>query len=256
MRETDALLRFAMELCDEADRIALEHFRGHLSIETKADQSPVTQADTAIEERLLDRIQAAYPRHGVLGEELGSQPGQSDTRWIIDPIDATANFVRGIPVFATLLAVERDAEVLLGIISAPALRERWHALRGSGAWSGTRPLRVSRVADLRNAQIFYGSRAAFVDTGRAASFDAVLSAVGRSRGFGDFWGYALVAEGAGEAMLEPQVAPWDLAAPLVLVEEAGGRFTDLQGRRTITGGSALASNGVLHEALLTELSRG
>jgi len=247
MGESARLLRFAMELCDEADRIALQHFRRDLRIEKKADLSLVTQADRLIEERLRDRITGAYPHHGLMGEEFGLTPGDGETRWLIDPIDATANYIRGIPIFATLLALERAGEVGLGIVSAPAMRERWHASVGRGAWSGSRRLRVSVVADLADAQIFYGSD-------RSGVFDAVLTSVWRSRGFGDFWGYALVAEGAGEAMLEPEVAPWDLAAPLILVEEAGGRFTDLRGRRTHTGGSALATNGVLHDTILARLN--
>jgi len=241
------LLRFAFGLCDEADRVALAHFRRDLRVETKPDRTVVTQADREIEERLRERIAVAHPSHGLLGEEFPAA-GDPQTRWIIDPIDATANYIRGIPIFATLLALEQDGEVLLGVISAPAMRERWHALRGGGAWAGSRRLQVSRIARLDEAQIFYGA-----EKTRPASFDAIIDSSWRSRGFGDFWGYALVAEGAGEAMLEPQVAPWDLAAPLILVEEAGGRFTDLAGRRTHAGGNALASNGLLHDAVLGRL---
>ncbi len=247
MEESQQLLRFALELCDEADHIALSHFRRDLRIETKPDHSLVTQVDREIEERLRERIGKAYPAHGLLGEEFGVQAGDGETRWLIDPIDATANYVRGIPVFATLLGLEHAGEVVLGIISAPAMRERWHARRGSGAWSGTRRLRVSAISTLADAQIFYGSD-------RGGAFDGILASAWRSRGFGDFWGYALVAEGAGEAMLEPEVAPWDLAAPLVLIEEAGGRFTDLRGRRTHSGGSGLASNRLLHDTLLARLT--
>ena len=237
-----------MELCDEADRIALQHFRREVRVEKKPDLTLVTQADRMIEDHLRKRITGAYPRHGLMGEEFGHSPGDGETCWLIDPIDATANYVRGIPIFATLLALERAGDVVLGVVSAPGMGERWHATRGGGAWSGSRPLRVSGVSSLADAQIFYGSD-------RGGGFDAIFGAAWRTRGFGDFWGYVLVAEGAGEAMLEPEVSPWDLAAPLVLVEEAGGRFTDLQGRRTHTGGNALASNGLLHDTLLARLQR-
>ena len=253
MTESDRLLAFAMELCDEADRIALRHFRRDHAVTTKPDRSLVTEADTGIEKMLRERIEKSFPSHGVLGEELGNLSGDGETRWIIDPIDSTSNFVRGVPVFATLLALERAAEVVLGVISAPAMRERWHAQRGAGAWSGNRRLSVSRVAALKDAQVFYASRTAFQAVGREQGFDAVIGSAWRDRGFGDFWGYALVAEGTGEAMIEPELYPWDLAAPLVLVEEAGGRLTDFEGRRTYDGGNAVATNGLLHNVILEKL---
>ncbi len=254
MTDTDRLLAFGMGLCDAADRIALQHFRRNHAVTTKPDQSLVTEADTAIEKELRARIEASFPSHGVLGEELGRVPGDGETRWIVDPIDSTSNYVRGIPVFATLLALERAGEVQLGIISAPAMRERWHAVRGGGAWSQGRRLSVSRIARLQDAQIFYASRSAFKAVGREVGFDAIVNSAWRDRGFGDFWGYALVAEGTGEAMIEPELYPWDLAAPLVLVEEAGGRLTDFEGRRTYEGGNAVASNGRLHGIILEKLN--
>jgi histidinol-phosphatase len=253
--EDERLLAFALECCDAADAIALRWFRAGLDVERKPDGSYVTPADTEIERELRQRIQRAHPRHGVLGEEMAQEPGDGESRWIIDPIDATHSFLRGVPVFATLLALERAGEVVLGVISAPAMGQRWHALRGAGAWCGKRRLRVSSVASLAQAQVFYASRTPFVQAGRVEGFDAVVASTWRDRGFGDFWGYTLVAEGAGEAMMEPELAAWDLAAPLVLVEEAGGRLTDLSGRRTFSGGSSLASNGLIHEAILAAFDR-
>jgi histidinol-phosphatase len=253
MSELDDLLTFAMELADSADAIAMRHFRRDLQIDRKPDRSFVTEADTAIEHQLRSAIERRYPDHGILGEEMGSTAGQG-TRWIIDPIDATHSFMRGLPMFATLLGLERDGELQVGVISAPAMRERWHAVRGGGAWSGTRRLRVSSIARLDEAQIFYASRTAFAAVGKADGFDAVVNGAWRDRGFGDFWGYALVAEGNGEAMIEPELYPWDLAAPLILVEEAGGRLTDFSGARTYSGGSAVASNGLLHETILERLT--
>lgn len=254
MSETNDLLAFAMGLADAADAIAMAHFRKDLRIDRKPDRTFVTQADTAIETEVRQRIEHRYPDHGVLGEEFGSN-GAADTRWIIDPIDATHSFMRGLPMFATLIGLERAGEMLLGIISAPAMRERWHAVRGAGAWAGERRLHVSTISDLKEAQIFYASRTAFVESGQEAGFDAVVSEAWRDRGFGDFWGYALVAEGSGEAMIEPELYPWDLAAPLILIEEAGGRLTDFSGRRTYDGGNAVASNGLLHDVILDRLAR-
>jgi histidinol-phosphatase len=253
--ESEALLTFALELADASDRIAMKHFRGDLQIQTKPDQSLVTRADTEIERHLRDRIASAFPSHAVLGEEFGKDSGSAESRWIIDPIDATANYARGVPVFATLLAYERAGELLLGIISAPGLGQRWHALRGHGAWNGTRRLHVSQIGDLARSQVFYASRTAFIAVGQEKQFDAVVGSTWRDRGFGDFWGYALVAEGTGEAMFEPELYPWDLAAPLVLIEEAGGRVSDFQGRRSYQGPTALATNGLVHEAILEKLNR-
>jgi histidinol-phosphatase len=243
-----------MELADVADRIAMRHFRRDVRIDRKPDGSFVTQADTAIEKALRERIAQRYPAHGVLAEELGDRSAKQETRWIIDPIDATHSYMRGVPVFATLIALERAGELELGVMSAPAMHERWHAVRGSGAWSGTRRLHVSQVSRLEDAQVFYASRTAFAAVGKERGFDAVVTSTWRDRGFGDFWGYALVTEGAGEAMFEPELYSWDLAAPLILVEEAGGRLTDFNGRRTYAGGNAVASNGLLHEIILEKLN--
>ncbi len=243
-----------MELADAADRISMRHFRHDPRIDRKPDRTFVTQADTAIERALRERIEQRYPAHGVLAEELGDRMANHETRWIIDPIDATHSYMRGVPVFATLIALERAGVLEIGVISAPAMHERWHALRGSGAWSGTKRLHVSQVERLEDAQVFYASRTAFAAVGKERGFDAVVSSTWRDRGFGDFWGYALVAEGAGEAMFEPDLYSWDVAAPLILVEEAGGRLTDFKGQRTYAGGNAVASNGLLHEAILEKLN--
>ena len=243
-----------MELADAADAIALQHFRRDLQTSQKPDRTYVTEADIAIETMLRERIARDYPAHGVLAEELGPDNAQRETRWIIDPIDATHSYIRGIPAFATLIALERAGVIELGVISAPAMQSRWHAVRGMGAWSGARRLHVSKIAALSDAQVFYASRTAFTAVGKERNFDAVIEATWRDRGFGDFWGYALVAEGTGEAMIEPELYPWDLAAPLILVEEAGGRVTDFNGRRTYAGGNAVASNGLLHEAILERLT--
>jgi histidinol-phosphatase len=257
--ELDAWLELAHAACDEADGIARNAFRRDLEITTKPDRTFVTQADTAIERAIRARIRAAYPDHGLVGEEYGTEDGAAATRWYIDPIDGTHNFIRGVPLFGTLLAVERDGELQAAVLSAPALRERWWARRGGGAWarsvdeSAPRRIRVSRVATLADAQILYGSGHDIETSGRAPGFHALLGEVWRERGFGDFWGYALLAEGAAEAMVEIDLSPWDAAAPTVLIEEAGGRVTDLDGRRAIDTGTFLASNGLLHDEVLGRL---
>jgi histidinol-phosphatase len=265
-RGTDAELRgwvdLALAACDEADTIALAHFRRDLVIETKPDRSFVTVADTSVERAIRERIAAAEPGHGIVGEELGTEAGDASVRWYVDPIDGTHNFIRGVPLFGTLLAVERDGELQAAVLSAPALRERWWAWRGGGAWgagaagavgAAPRRIRTSRVAALGDAQVLYGSGRDIVASGRVPGFPALLDAVWRERGFGDFWGYALTAEGAAEAMLEIDLSLWDAAAPTLLVEEAGGRVTDLEGRRRIDSGTFLATNGHLHDEIRTML---
>lgn len=261
--ELDAWLAFALELADAADALAAAGFRRDMVISTKPDRSFVTETDQAIERLCRERIAARYPDHGLVGEEYGIEAGAAATRWYIDPIDGTHNFIRGILLFGLLLAVERDGEIQAGVVSAPALGERWYARRGGGAWAcrtgpgrdlTPRPIAVSGISALGNAQILYGSARDLRESGRAPGFDALLRASWRDRGFGDFWGYALVAEGAAEAMIEGDLHSWDLAAPTVIVEEAGGRVTDLSGVRSIQTGSCLATNGLMHDDLLRRLA--
>jgi len=253
----------ALGWCDAGDAIALRHFRRDLQLERKPDRSFVTVADRSIERLVRERIADAFPGHGVVGEELGVEAGGGDVRWYVDPIDGTHNFLRGVPLFATLLAAERNGELQVGVISAPVLRQRWYAWRGGGAWAlgggredgpgAPRRIEVSRVGELADAQILYASATDIEASGRAPGFRGLLGDAWRERGFGDFWGYTLVAEGAAEAMVEVDLWPWDAAAPMILVEEAGGRVTDLEGRRSFEGGSFLATNGRLHETIRSRL---
>ena len=263
-RGTDEELRGWLEVaiaaCDEADVIARSHFRRDLEITTKPDRTFVTQADMAVERMIRDRLTDAFPEHGLVGEEYGTEAGDASVRWYIDPIDGTHNYIRGVPLFGTLLAVERDGELQAAVMSAPALDERWWAHRGGGAWArnrgeAPRRIHVSAVTALEDAQILYGSGRDIVASGRAPGFEGLLRDVWRERGFGDFWGYALLAEGAAEAMVEVALSPWDAAAPTVLVEEAGGRATDLDGRRRIDSGTFLTTNGHLHETIRQRLQR-
>jgi histidinol-phosphatase len=243
----------ALALCDEADLISMAGFRGDHRVDTKPDSSFVTEVDRHIESMLRRHLRAAYPDCGLIGEEEGIDGAGAAVCWYVDPIDGTHNYMRGVPVFATLLAVVVDGEVQLGVISAPALRERWLAWRGGGAWRGGQRLVVSRVEHLGEALLTYGSRAEDMASGVVPGLDTTLAAAWRERGFGDFWGHMLVAEGAAEGMIETGAHPWDWAAPQVIVEEAGGSFTTVAGERRIDGDSAISSNGILHAELLGSL---
>ena len=246
-------LAFALELADLADAITTERFQADdLAVETKPDLSPVTEADRAVEQVLRKRIGEERPGHGVVGEELGADEGGT-ARWILDPIDGTKNYVRGLPVWASLIALERDGRVEVGVVSAPALHRRWWAARGHGSFVNGRRIHVSRIADLGDAVLSYASLTSWERHGMGEEFFALARACWRTRGFGDFWSHMLVAEGGADLAVEPEVEVWDLAAPQVIVEEAGGRFTNLDGIPTPAGGSVVSSNGLLHDRVLATL---
>ena len=246
-------LPFLTELADRADELARRWFRtAGLRVAEKPDLSPVTEADQAIEAMARRLVRENHPELGVLGEEEGEAPGTAETRLIIDPIDGTRNFVRGIPVFATLVAIETAGEVVAGVASAPALAARWHAARGGGAYRDGRRIQVSRIASLEHAMLFHGNLGPG-EAGPPPGIAELFARVERTRGFGDFYQHMLVAEGAGEAALDPVVQPWDIAALQVIVEEAGGRATSLSGERSIRANSLLTSNGLLQNAILAIL---
>ena len=255
-------LTLAHELADVADAITLARFRAlDLSVAAKPDLTPVSDADLAVEAELRRLLGRARPADAVLGEEHGTT-GSGPRRWVVDPIDGTKNFVRGVPVWATLIALQVDGVVDVGVVSAPALGRRWWAGRGLGAWAGTGEagmadgtrLRVSGVAELQDAHLSYSSLRGWRAQGRLDGLLDLSDRCWRTRAFGDFWSHMLVAEGAVDASFEPEVSLWDLAALQVVVEEAGGRFTDLQGRAAPDGGSAVCSNGLLHDEVLAGLS--
>jgi histidinol-phosphatase len=253
-RNTAEWLPLLIELADAADRIALAAFRKPgLRVDTKADASPVTEADHAIEASVRACAVARHAELGVLGEEQGAS-GPTETRLIIDPIDGTRNFARGIPVFATLLAIESSGEVVAAVVSAPALGARWQAARGAGAFRDGRRLAVSPVRSLAQALLLHGNLGPG-EGGPPPGLAGLMRRVERTRGFGDFYQHMLVAEGAGEIAIDPVMHPWDIAALQVVVEEAGGRATSLSGARSIYATSLVSSNGLLHEAAPQALAR-
>lgn len=246
-------LSLALALADAADVITMKHFRtATLAVRTKSDSSPVSEADEETERALRDLLGQQRPEDGVLGEEYGTT-GTTARRWIIDPIDGTRNYVRGVPVFGTLIALEEQGRVTVGVVSAPALGRRWWARRGDGAFCNGTRLRVSGVTTLKEAFIGYDSVTDFQPSQAESRFVDLLHACDRSRGFGDFWAHMLVAEGAIDIALEPKVATWDMAPIQVIVEEAGGRFTSFGGEARPDGGSGLSTNGAIHEAVLEYL---
>ena len=256
MRADDpaSLLAYAHQWLDETDATALRHYSGALTITAKPDRSLVTQADTEVETQLRDRIADAFPRHTVAGEEFGVAGDDGDGRWIVDPIDATHNFVRGIDVFATLLAFEREGELELGVVSAPAMGRRWFAVRGGGAHlralGEERQIHASAITELSEAQITFSTLRGLERAGLGDGLRRITNGAWRDRGFGDFWGHVLVAQGSAETMIEYGVKPWDMAAPYVVLTEAGGRMTDLAGEPSWTAQNVLSSNGHLHEELI------
>lgn len=241
-------LRLALELADISDAITLRHFRTAFAVRTKADRTPVSEVDEAVERAIREWLARERPGDAIVGEEFGSE-GKGERRWILDPIDATKNYIRGIPIFATLIALDGVA----GVISAPALGRRWHALRGAGAFCNGQPIRVSSIQSIREAQIGYDSITDFDAAGMSEKFLALVRRCGRARGFGDFWTHMLVAEGAMEMAIEPRVAWWDMAAVQIIVEEAGGEFSSLDGSPRADGGSGVSTNGHLHAEVLAAL---
>ena len=252
-------LALAHELADAADEITRARYEASdLVVETKPDLTPVSDADRAVEGAVRRILADRRPNDAVVGEEEGTT-GTGDRRWIVDPIDGTKNFVRGAPSWATLIALEVDGKVVVGAVSAPALARRWWAARGEGAWvrspAGVRGCAVSRVATLADAFLSYASLHGWEEQGRLAQFLELSRAVWRTRAYGDFWSHMLVAEGAVDLSCEPEVNLWDLAALQPIVEEAGGRFTDLAGASRADGGNVVCSNGLLHDEVLAVLSR-
>src|SRR3954454_21548486 len=251
-------LRLAHVLADDADSLSTSRFRAlDLHVVNKPARPPVTDADKSVEEGIRRTLSRARPRDAVLGEEQGSV-GHSQRRWVVDPIDGTKNFVRGVPVWATLISLMVDDEVVVGCVSAPLLQRRWWASKGGGAWAGRALLRasechVSGVARLDAASLSYSSFDGWDEQDRLDAFLALARRCWRTRAYGDFWSYMLIAEGAVDLAAEPDLELYDMAALDVIVREAGGTFTSLDGTPGPLGGNALASNGRLHDHALAFL---
>ena len=251
-------LRLAHVLADDADSLSEARYKAlDLHVMTKPDLTPVTDADRSVEEGIRRTLSRARPRDAVLGEESGST-GHSQRRWVVDPIDGTKNFVRGVPVWATLISLMVDGEVVVGVVSAPMLNRRWWAMKDGGAWTGKSLLRasacqVSDVSRIEDASLSYSSLSGWDERGRLDDFLSLSRRCWRTRAYGDFWSYMLVAEGAVDIATEPQLEIYDMAALDIIVREAGGYFTSLDGEPGPTGGSALATNGKLHDQALAFL---
>jgi histidinol-phosphatase len=253
-------LMLALTLADRADALTRTRFGAlDLSIDTKPDLTPVTDADRAVETDVRKVLGRERPDDSILGEEFGGTTTFSGRQWIVDPIDGTKNFVRGVPVWASLIALLEDGVPTVGVVSAPALQRRWWAAQGEGAFAAVdggqgRRLSVSAVAELGSASLSFSSLSGWAQRGSREQFIALTDAVWRVRAYGDFLSYCLVAEGAVDVAAEPEVSVWDLAALDVLVREAGGQFTSLDGAPGPHGGSAVATNGLLHQDVLSRLN--
>jgi histidinol-phosphatase len=252
-------LDLANRLADAADDVSVGRFEASdLIVDAKPDLTPVSDADLAVERAIREVLAVERADDAVSGEEFGTA-GSGARRWVIDPIDGTKNYVRGVPVWATLIALLDGDEPVVGVVSAPALGRRWWATRGAGAWlqfdGGVRQLRVSQVSSLADASLSYSSLAGWAELGVRDEFVAVTDRVWRTRAYGDFWSYMLVAEGAVDLAAEPELSLWDMAALAPIVTEAGGRFTGLDGVPGVQQGNAAASNGLLHEQFLAALRK-
>lgn len=253
-------LTLAMNLANAADEITMARFDADdLQVSTKPDLTPVSDADTAVETRLRDLLAGHRPQDAVLGEEFGGDQEITGRQWVIDPVDGTKNFVRGVPVWATLIALIVDGTPVVGVVSAPALARRWWAAEGMGAWrtfstGEASRMEVSAVSAVADCSISLSSLEGWKKVGRREALVELTDAAWRLRGFGDFWSYCMVAEGAVDVAAEPEVNLWDLAPLDVIVREAGGVFTALDGSGGPHGGSAVASNGLLQDAVLSTLN--
>jgi len=240
----------AIAAAQQAAQLAFRYFDNDVAVEWKKDRSPVTIADREAEQLLRTTLLGAFPDDGFLGEEFGDQQGTSGFRWIVDPIDGTRSFVRNIPLWATLVGLEHQGEVVAGVVVAPALGHTWRALRGDGAYRGQRRLQVSNVDDLKNATLFYTNLSWFARAGKSQQFQALSALTQNQRGYGDFWGHMLVAQGSGDVMAEHGVHIWDVAAVKPIIEEAGGRYSNWDGQADLHRPDVVVSNGKLHETAL------
>ena len=249
MAVTHPTVAAALEAARAAGEIAMKYYRGGFEVTIKADHTPVTQADREAEKAIRSILSRATPTFGFLGEELG-QEGSTSHRWIIDPIDGTKNFVRHIPIWAVLIALEEEGQVTTGVVHNPVTGELFWARKGEGAWANGERIHVSPCSRMGDAFLIHSGLNILRAAGYWAGFERLVDATSRQRGFGDYYGYCLVAAGKGEIYAEADLKPWDAAPMKILIEEAGGRLTDFEGRPDIYTGSVLATNGLLHDEAL------
>lgn len=243
-------LDFALELCDQIDKFTLSSFEDReFNVTLKADLSPVTEIDQEAEKRIRDAIKSVYSNDNIEGEEHGIHEQQSERNWVIDPIDGTKNFLRGVPIWGTLIALCVDDVPVMGVVSAPSLGRRWWASKDSGAFLNNKRIHVSKVDSIDKAEASFGNMVHFEPAGFSGGIERLNNHISRCRGIGDFWSHMLVAEGALECGLDAIVEPYDIAPLKIIVEEAGGQFTSIKGENSIRGGSAISSNRILHEEL-------
>ncbi len=250
-------MEYALKVVKASERITLKYFNSHLKVGYKSDNSPVTIADKSCEKFVVNELSKKFPRHSFYGEEFGGETAsrESGFRWIIDPIDGTRNFTRGIPYWGTLCGLELDGEIVAGIMALPAIKETYYAFRGHGAYKNGKRVRVSKVKELEKSTIVFGGLNYFLGTKYESGFDEIIRTAYHDRGFGDCFGYTFVAAGSAEAMIDPIVSPWDVAAIKIIIEEAGGIYTDFEGNATIYSRTGVAANPYIHEAILRKLSQ-
>lgn len=252
-------LRLAHVMADAADNLTMRRFKAvDLKVETKPDLTPVSDADQTVEEAIRGTLRRARPRDAVVGEEFGNT-GWGARSWVVDPIDGTKNYVRGVPVWATLIALMDHGKVVVGLVSAPALGRRWWAAKDGGSWTGksltkASRMRVSQITNLSDASFSYSSFGGWEEQGKLDNFLDLSRSCWRTRAYGDFWSHMMVAEGAVDLAAEPSLSPWDIAALTIIVEEAGGIWSSLDGSTSLEAGSLVCTNGLLHDEVLKKLT--
>lgn len=246
----DELLEFALAIAREAGQVALGYFQAGVAVERKADASPVTIADRETEQLLRQRITERFPEHSVVGEEFGIAGATAALRWLLDPIDGTESFIRGVPLWGVMVGLEHEGDPVVGVVHFPALRETLWARRGGGAWWNGQPARVSEVGRLEDATLLMTDVRGFPAFGKQAEFERLRARVKFERTWGDCYGHALVATGRAEIMLDPILHEWDACALMPILEEAGGHFVTWEGQRDVRGGSGIATNAALFQEVV------
>jgi histidinol phosphatase-like enzyme (inositol monophosphatase family) len=253
-KHLEKYLEFAVKTVKKSEEITFKYYKKKLKHKLKVNKTPVTTADFKCEDFIINKIKAKYPKHSILSEERGELTNGSEFKWIIDPIDGTKNFMREFPFWGTLLALEYEGEVVLGVISMPAVNDLIYASKGNGCYYNSKKAKASRIDSLKNSYCIYGGLDYILRQSYGKNFLKLVGKCSYSRGFGDCHGYSFVINGRAEMMIDPHVAPYDVAPVKICVEEAGGVFTDINGNKSIYGGNAVATNGILHDEVLKLLN--